>query len=599
MTMCRMPRILVFASVVSLLCGCAADNPDDLARLAGWRGLSPTSADAFRFVIMSDRTGGHAPGKLAQFVEQVNLLKPDFVMSIGDIIEGYKSDEEVLRKQWQEADGHLSKLDAPFFYCAGNHDIMHAAARKVYDQLHLVNGRSYYSFDYRGCHFVVLDSTALIGRPLALAQAQWAWLAKDLADARRAEGIFIFMHHPVYMDMFGEAWPRLRKLLDPTKTFIFAGHAHNHSYDEEDGVPFLTLPATATNQDKCAYAVVTVDRGRPSVALVPLGAVKPQDADDARFNRQLKAVTKEVALIRSGDKAVAKLPNYTPEEATVLLTWSGPPDAFGGSLPESETLKIAAGRSAERSWTVRDLTRPGAAPVLTVRYDLTRLGKPVKRTMPRKLPTCLPVRLTASRLEKVVLDGKLDEWAGAPAHKTDGAARVIDKPEWWSGPEDCSMTTRIGYDRSNLYLAIDVTDDVLVGDRNVWRRDGIGIAWDPRPRQWRPADGRAGGECGNVLIGVPTDSDAAKIHCMSDIDIARGVKIACAARGGGYVMEVAIPLRLIATDFQITPGGTLLLDVSVNDRDSPTDRNAIGGMVLSSPPDGGAGTNGYAIVTFR
>ena len=365
-------------------------------------------------------------------------------------------------------------------------------------------------------------------------------------------------------------------------------------------MPFLTLPATATNQDKCAYAVVTVDRGRPTIALVPLGAVKPRDADDARFNRKLKAVTMEVALLRSGDKAVAKLPNYTSEEATVLLTWSGPPDAFGGSLPGPQTLKIPAGRTLEPSWTVRDLARPGAAPVLTVRYDFIRLGKPIKRTMPRKLPTCVPVHLTAGRIEKVVLDGKLDEWDGVPAHKTDGADRVIDKPQWWSGPEDCSMTTRIGYDRKNLYLAIDVTDDVLVGDRNIWRRDGVGIVWDPRPPQWRPADGQTGGECGGVMIGVPTDSAAMVVRGhMNDFEIAGAVKTACSRRGGGYVMEVAIPLRLIATDFQITRGRTLLLDVSVNDRDSPTDRNAIGGMVLSSPLDGGAGTNGYAIITFR
>ena len=64
-------------------------------------------------------------------------------------------------------------------------------------------------------------------------------------------------------------------------------------------------------------------------------------------------------------------------------------------------------------------------------------------------------------------------------------------------------------------------------------------------------------------------------------------------------MELAIPLSIIATGFRAEAGKTLLLDVNVNDRDSPTDRNAIGGMVLSSPPDGGNSTNGYATVAFR
>ena len=86
-----------FAVVVCLVLlsvtGCSIfgglDQPAELSRIAGWGGRAVNSADAFRFVVVSDRTGGHQPGAWAQAVEQINRLKPDFVVSIGDLIEGY------------------------------------------------------------------------------------------------------------------------------------------------------------------------------------------------------------------------------------------------------------------------------------------------------------------------------------------------------------------------------------------------------------------------------------------------------------------------------------------------------------------------------
>src|SRR5881392_4081346 len=48
--------------------------------------------DEFRFAIVSDRTGGHRPGVFSRAVEQINLMQPEFVLSVGDLIEGYTED---------------------------------------------------------------------------------------------------------------------------------------------------------------------------------------------------------------------------------------------------------------------------------------------------------------------------------------------------------------------------------------------------------------------------------------------------------------------------------------------------------------------------
>ena len=56
----------------------------------------------FQFAIVTDRTGGHRPGVFRSGIERVNLLRPEFVMSVGDLIEGYSTDTAEISRQWLE-----------------------------------------------------------------------------------------------------------------------------------------------------------------------------------------------------------------------------------------------------------------------------------------------------------------------------------------------------------------------------------------------------------------------------------------------------------------------------------------------------------------
>ena len=56
----------------------------------------------FQFVIVTDRTGGHRPGVFPDAMRRLNLLQPEFVMSVGDLIEGFR--DIVIRKPgWAHA----------------------------------------------------------------------------------------------------------------------------------------------------------------------------------------------------------------------------------------------------------------------------------------------------------------------------------------------------------------------------------------------------------------------------------------------------------------------------------------------------------------
>src|SRR6516162_6552026 len=55
-----------------------------------WTSLDLDAAsDDFHFAVVSDRTGAERKGVFPKAVAQLNLLQPRFVVSVGDLIEGY------------------------------------------------------------------------------------------------------------------------------------------------------------------------------------------------------------------------------------------------------------------------------------------------------------------------------------------------------------------------------------------------------------------------------------------------------------------------------------------------------------------------------
>ncbi|HEX3313323.1 MAG TPA: hypothetical protein VHR72_00475, partial [Gemmataceae bacterium] len=48
----------------------------------------PDDKSEFSFAVVSDRTGGHRANVFSQAIEKLNLMQPQFVVSVGDLIEG-------------------------------------------------------------------------------------------------------------------------------------------------------------------------------------------------------------------------------------------------------------------------------------------------------------------------------------------------------------------------------------------------------------------------------------------------------------------------------------------------------------------------------
>ncbi|MGN0875939.1 MAG: sugar-binding protein [Kiritimatiellia bacterium] len=88
----------------------------------------------------------------------------------------------------------------------------------------------------------------------------------------------------------------------------------------------------------------------------------------------------------------------------------------------------------------------------------------------------------------VTLDGKGDEpfWKNAPVERiglsADEALRYGKNAPAWKGSDDLSATWKAAWDDTNLYLLVEVTDDVYhapISGSNLWNQDGLQFLFDP------------------------------------------------------------------------------------------------------------------------
>ena len=233
---------LVVSAII--LVGCAGVEPSLKIQASDsanpWTHLNLyNNPDNFQFAIVSDRTGGHRPGIFVDAVEKLNLLKPEFVVSIGDFIEGYTQDDTELNRQWDEFDSIVNKLQMPFFYVPGNHDISNTAmARKWQERL----GSSYYHFVYRDVLFLCLNTQD--GSSRWIDDRQMMYFRKALEENANVRWTLVFMHQPMWLSESYENWKQFESLLTDRPYTVFAGHLHVYSKSIREGRRYYLLATT-------------------------------------------------------------------------------------------------------------------------------------------------------------------------------------------------------------------------------------------------------------------------------------------------------------------------------------------------------------------
>ena len=186
-----------------------------------WTSLAANdAAEDFHFVIVSDRTGGARPGIFESALPKADLLEPAFVVSIGDLIEGYTEDQAQIDAEWDEFEGFVEQLTVPFFYVAGNHDMNNAVMAEAWRERF---GPSYYHFVYKDVLFLVLNSElfGMVSKPDTPVPGPWtqaeqlAFVERTLERYPAPRWTIVLVHQPLWDYAGGPRgdWPEVERML--------------------------------------------------------------------------------------------------------------------------------------------------------------------------------------------------------------------------------------------------------------------------------------------------------------------------------------------------------------------------------------------------
>ncbi|MEO8269408.1 MAG: metallophosphoesterase [Aureliella sp.] len=542
-----------------------------------------TDPQRFSIAIMTDRTGGHRPGIWMQAVERVNWLRPDFVVSVGDLIEGYTEDETEIAAQWSEFLEFIDKMEMKFFFVPGNHDVTNPKLHEIWRKQF---GREWYSFDYRGVHFVCLNSedpTTHVG------DEQLAWLANDLAANSAARWTLVFLHKPLWVTAERDLragnpdssnWSQVAELLEDRPHTVFAGHVHHYIQYARNGRDYYSLATTGGSStlrgvpygefDHITW--LTMEQDGPRVANLLLDGVQPAnvvtESSIARFRNFLQAVRLEIEPILISDDAIQtgeiriRLSNDFDQPVTFRGTIAGLP--LVGLSMESQSLELTAQPGEAITQTMRFEMKQ---PVQLDRFRATVMTAKVasQGTEPLRAEWTLPVVIDKQyplRQQMVDIEGDLQEWA-EPWWSTTDKPELSGANQNWTGTSDCSLELSACYATDTLNFAVRVTDErVLAGDK-------VTLVVDQRPSLDRLTSTQLGAKTLVIAIDAPlsTEVSSCTVTGMNGRPLAQATALG-RKTSEGYELEISAPLLSIV-DAQGAEWSSVQLGARVSDVDAP------------------------------
>jgi len=300
--------------------------------VAPWSGESFDAADdKFTFAIHSDLTGGEREGIFEIAIAQLNLLRPEFIINVGDLIEG-DSDETIVDRQWDSFDERANRARAPVFYVGGNHDRTGQMMQDVWQRR---LGPGYYHFRYKDVLFLVLDTEdntpermreisemreyamqfAVAGEWDKFGETPYSKMpenqagnvteaqSKYMIDAIQANAdvrwTFLFMHKAPWLREDLTAFTDIENALTDRPYTVFHGHVHAYQHQERRGRDYIRLATTGGVQlpeggrSMDHVTLVTVDNDGIDIANLLMNGILdktghiPLDGDDRCFELEI------------------------------------------------------------------------------------------------------------------------------------------------------------------------------------------------------------------------------------------------------------------------------------------------------------------------
>ena len=503
----------------------------------------------FQFAIVTDRTGGHREGVFLDGVNKLNLMQPEFVMSVGDLIEGYTMDTAELRRQWDEFESFVNQLQMPFFYLPGNHDITNEIMERVWKQRF---GATYYHFVYKDVLFLCLNSEDRrrgAGRG-TISDEQYHYLKEVLEKNTQVRWTLVFMHQPLWHQQNTERWKEVEELLKDRRHTVFAGHEHRYVKESRNEGNYITLATTGGASSLRGPALgefdhmmwLTMTDDGPVMANLLLEGIWDENVVTSETKEliekmaahpplEIEPVIHNKGAFEKGEMLVRiindeNLPMHVSFESIISSDIVLVPDSSQVIVPPNSRKEVVV-----RVWSPEGdfnipanlkmlvSLRPNGEPAI-IEYPYQYLIKPISHNSLTK--TKKPVKV----------DGNLDDWKALSYHfvSEDNQAEV-----WFD----------IKYDENYLYMAARVKDDMVysTGEGAAWRQDNIAFGFNAEKSSRSSISvGRDWYRYEFLQLITPAYDTLPSVTYRKMPD---GSKGKCLRTATGYEAELAVPVSYI------------------------------------------------------
>ncbi len=221
--------------------------------------------------------------KLAAAAEYFSEQNIDFLVELGDFIDAADS-VEVEMAYLRTINQQFAKICDERHYVLGNHCVDTLKKQEFLDGV--AQQKSFYSFDRKGIHFVVLDACFRSdGVPYERKNFEWTdanisddeleWLADDLKRNEKPTVVFAHQRLDVASQYGVKNNAEVRKILESSGHVlaVFQGHSHKNELNNIAGIHYCTLVAMVEGAglESNGFSVIEI---QPDGTIVVTGAKK-------------------------------------------------------------------------------------------------------------------------------------------------------------------------------------------------------------------------------------------------------------------------------------------------------------------------------------
>jgi hypothetical protein len=443
-----------------------------------------------QFAIISDLWGGYRPGIIEDAVSKIGLLQPQFVISVGDLIDGNSYDSTVINDQWNDFNNKIRPLSMPFFYVPGNHDIGSPMMERQWQRK---VGKAYYYFIYKNALFLCVNTQD--GGRSGIDDKQILYFKKAIEDHPEVRWTFVFMHRPVWLADGNrqEGYEKIETALTGRNYTLFSGHYHTYLNKLKNGNKHFILGSTGGGSDLRGEKfgefdhitwVTLNEKESPKIINLKLdGMIKEDVVNEKTFpitNTLINEdwlITTPYVLPHQLVKSISSKVIFDNAAPYPLSVHGSMPDVKGYSInPKRIEITIPPKSRKEQAFDISaaDDTPVDIAALPSI--DLLLNGSYTYDTTHYTLPAHKKLYFDWQRRLPQITDAKTLARKNFQNGDTSGFVSITN-PEYlqnkwyWHGPADGLVSYKVTHDGKYLYLLVFIKDDQLIFEGKTDQRD--------------------------------------------------------------------------------------------------------------------------------